>query len=158
MKTPALFTMPWDTVVFLTITTVGFGFTVQGLRNPQSTPLAPLAIQEYASPAVAERANQPLDFGCLDSSGFKRFTVDEGAVRIKGRLCQLSQKTLQGIEGIRVRNLTNGSEGTVFLHNRDNTFVSDTIALSSGRNEVQVEWRESRARDFQTYSAYVFEK
>jgi hypothetical protein len=140
--------MPWDMVVFLTITTAGFGVAVKRLAYPESFVAEP-AVRELAtksSPSasafpVKVGSNSVLDLGCLETiSRRDNRTMIERTVRVKGKLCQSKKKTF---ENIQVKNLTTGAEGTVFVRDVDTSFLTDALLLQSGKNIIQVRWKDS---------------
>lgn len=163
MKTPAFLSMPWDMVVFLTITTVGFGFSVQKLTSAEvsqdrSVAMA-MAADGFTAPSSLSGHGQTLDLGCVERKiGRDRANSVEGAIRIRGKFCHLTRKAMKGFDGVRVRNLTNGYEGTIFFHGADSGFTTDFVVLQSGKNLIQVEWKDSPTASLREYQAEVYEK
>jgi len=161
MKTPAYFTMPWDMVVFLTITSVGFGFSVQKLRQPkfnESFQITQTAGAE-ATGGVDAAGQITVDLGCLERKvSRERITSQDGAIRIKGRFCHMTSKAMRAFDGMRVRNTSNGSEGTIFFQGFDGSFVTDYVTLKSGKNIIEVEWREAQGATPKQYVAEVLNK
>ena len=132
--------MPWDMVVFFSITTVGFGYSVQRIMNPSYA--SPSAQTRSYETAPAESSHNMLDLGCVET---KLRSV-------------VSSEAMKDFASIRVKNVTTGVEGTVFFQGFDNAFVTDFLSLKRGRNFIHVEWRESRNSAPRTYVAEVLEK
>lgn len=165
MKRP-LTPVPWDMVVFLTITTTGFVFSVQKMRYPMSAvretaSLVNVAALEEEPTVVAPAVNesQMIDLGCLERKLARdHVSAPDKTVRLKGKFCHLSRRAMRAFDGMKVKNLTNGYEGTVFFHGTDSAFVSDELVLQSGKNLIQVEWRESHNSVARNYVTEVFQK
>jgi hypothetical protein len=164
MKLKSMMPMPWDMVVFLTITTVGFGFSVQKLHYSKANRILDSAVEDQQQPNEEEVVSsgpggQILDLGCLEQKlGRERVTGQEGSIRIKGKFCNLTKKEMRAFEGVKIKNMTNGYEGTIFFHGLDSSFVTDHMVLESGKNLIQVEWRESPKVDPKQYLTEVFIK
>lgn len=136
--------VPWDLAVFLTITTVGFGYSVKRLVNQDIRPsisLASAADMELVD-AHGSGGHASVDLGCLEQrlSG-QQITAEQSAIRLRGKFCMMSRHEMHKFEGVSVKNLTNGFEGTIFFHGSDATFVTDSVALKPGVNKIQLEWR-----------------
>lgn len=159
---PSRIYMPWDIFVFLTITSVGFGFSIRSLLHPEvaqvQTGSLRIVTAESAGENLSMTAAAVADLGCLEGSVLKRFTGIDGGVRIKGRLCSSSRKGWKNPEGIKVKNVTNGFEGTVFFREKDSSFTTDYLVLRAGRNAIQVEWEEPRTGKMQVAITEVFQK
>ena len=156
MKTPAFMSMPWDMVVFLTITTAGFGFSVQKLRSSEIQ-------NERAVASVVDAGQtgtgQTLDFGCVERKlGHDRVNSQDGAIRVRGKFCHLTRQAMKSFDTMRVRNLTNGYEGTIFFHGYENAFSTDYVVLQTGKNLIQVEWRDTPRSEIRESQAEVFQK
>jgi hypothetical protein len=162
MKSPAFLKMPWDMVVFLTITTVGFGIAVQNLTQTRLRGHADVTTTEGAFGSLdgLTVANATLvDLGCVERKiTHERVTANEGSIRLRGRFCHLTSQAMRAFAGVRVRNLTNGYEGTTFLHGFENSFVTDYVVLESGRNVIQLEWKDRPNSEARQYITEVFEK
>lgn len=148
--------MPWDMVVFFSITTVGFGYSVQRIMNPSYA--SPSAQTRSYETAPAESSHNTLDLGCVETKLRSVVSSEEGSVRLRGKFCNLSSEAMKDFASIRVKNVTTGVEGTVFFQGVDNAFVTDFLSLKRGRNFIHVEWRESRNSAPRTYVAEVLEK
>lgn len=161
MKIGPLAPMPWDMVVFLSITTVGFGYSVQRVMHPDRSPRLILAMRDKGE-AVADNSplpSQTLNLGCLEDRRERaRVTSQDGAIRLKGELCRLDRRRMRGFDGMTVRNLTTGSQGTIFFKGYGSAFVTDYLSLTSGRNVIQVEWKNDSRGSPQMLTAEVFEK
>lgn len=162
MRSPKLFSMPWDMVVFLSITGVGFGFSMQKLR---STPVgepdseSSKTIQSSIDPDSSRAELSLLDLGCVENKlNREKVTSHAGQVRLKGKFCSLNNRNMRNFGGVRVRNLTTGREGTIFLRGHDTVFVTDSLGLEPGRNEIQVEWRSSPNAAPKELIAEVYDK
>ena len=161
MKVGPVSPMPWDMVVFLTITTAGFGFSVKKVMN--HTVAHPVAAEESSEASVevipGQSSSKTLDLGCLESRlRGERVTSQDGAIRLRGKICHMGRMEMKQFDGMTVKNLSNGYEGTIFLQGYDNSFVSDFVVLQSGKNEIQLEWRESKTAPPQALVTEVFEK
>jgi hypothetical protein len=154
MKFPSKLPMPWDMMVFLTITTVGFGFSVQQLQHSKINRILDTVSGENSPILISNAGGQVLDLGCLERKlSRERVTGQDSSIRIKGKFCRLSRKAMQVFEGVKIKNLTNGYEGTIFFQGLDSSFVTDHMVLETGKNLIQVEWRESpkvAAREYVT--------
>lgn len=150
--------IPWDMVVFLTITTAGFGLSVNKLFNGARLGL-PETERKLASTERKLRVPRVADLGCLERSlPRQQHESDVGTIRIRGQLCHLSSRRIRSVEGIVVRNLTNGFEGTVFLRGGDASFVTDFVILEPGRNEIEIQWRDTADHPARRILAEVFDK
>lgn len=147
--------MPWDMVVFLTLTTVGFGYSVQRVM---STSTASESSAESFALGFSGAARGTLELGCVDRKLRESVESELSAVRLKGTFCEMDAKALRRNGSVRVRNRTTGVEGTVIFRGSGASFVTDDLALRAGRNLIELEWRESRATAVRTYVAEVYEK
>jgi len=154
MKFGSLGPMPWDMVVFFSITTVGFGFSVKRIMNPSYEPAATRSYER----AVAQESSRTLDLGCVERKLRSAVTSEDGSVRLRGQLCNLTTSQMKEFGNLRVKNLSTGVEGTVFIQGNDNSFVTDFLKLQSGKNTIQLEWRESKSSAPRVYVAEVLEK
>ena len=151
-------------VVFLTITSVGVGFSVHRLVN--SPTKSAMAAREPAS-ATAAAATSPdpsavkqslVDLGCLERRlGGEKWTTSKTSVRLRGRFCNVSRRAMRGFKGVRITNLTNGFEGTTFLQGREPAFVTDDVKLQKGSNRIQIEWKDVADNSAKTWSAEIVE-
>ncbi|GEM_PF-6866223 len=152
-------------VVFLTITSVGFGFSVHRLVN--SPTQSALAAREPASAIAAAAAAAPdqtsvkqtlVDLGCLERRlGGEKWTTSKTSVRLRGRFCNVSRRAMRGFKGMRITNLTNGFEGTTFLQGREPAFVTDDVKLQKGRNLIRIEWKDVADNSAKTWNAEIIE-
>ena len=150
--------MPWDLVVFLTITSVGFGFSLQKVISPRASSFVTLG-DDTSPNAGGVVFNQTLDLGCIErKSNHERITAEEGSIRLRGQLCHLDKKQMRAFDGMRVKNLTTGSEGTIFFKGRESAFVTDYLVLTAGTNLIQVEWKETATSPARTLLTEVYEK
>jgi hypothetical protein len=149
MKLVPKMPIPWDMVVFLSITSVGFGFSVNRLMNNPSIAQSPsrevASVASTASASDVQSTNQHLvDLGCLERRlGGEKWSTSKDTIRLRGRFCNLSRRAMRVFQGVRVVNLTNGFKGTAFLQARDPAFVTDDVVLKKGKNLIQIEWRET---------------
>lgn len=148
-------------VVFVCITSVGFGFSIQKLiRRDFVAPVRGLA-------SVAEGADQMeptslrggvVDLGCLERHRPSETLESETpSMRFRGRFCHLDARTLRNSEGIRIRNLTNDFTGTIFFQGYDASFVTDAMALKPGRNLIQFEWKDATST-WKTFTSEVIQR
>ena len=161
MKLPGVLNMPWDLVVFLSITTVGFGFSVQKLHINHAVESVANASssREIASDSSPVITSSVLDLGCIESRvSHDKIVATEPSLRIKGRLCGLSRKQMQAFGGVRIKNLTTGTEGTIFMHGLEPMFVSDLLALNVGKNVIQLEWQDTQSSRPKQIISEVYER
>lgn len=157
--------IPWDMVVFLTITSVGFGFSVQRLVNNPSSAVG--ATRELASASSSSLATSTslstvkdtvVDLGCLERRlGGEKWTTAKNTVRMRGKFCNLSRRAMRNFQGMRILNVSTGFEGTTFLQGREPAFVTDDVVLRKGKNLIQIEWRETADNSPKTWTAEVYE-
>lgn len=152
--------LPWDMVVFLSITTIGLGVSFKRLAYPgKFAEASQVQSVEREIDLVKTDSLGVVDLGCLDrKAGNERLTFEGANIRFKGKFCNLTRTQLKVFDGIRVKNLSNGFEGTVFFQGSGAHFVSDFINLQRGKNVVQLQWKESKNAETETLLAEVFEK
>lgn len=153
--------LPWDMVVFLTITSVGLGVSFKRLAIPRGIDTqTTFEVSEDALPLTGGQASHGIvDLGCLDRrSGNERLNFDGDQIRFKGKFCNLTRYQMHFFDGMRVKNTANGLEGPVFFHGNGTEFVSDLIPLAVGKNSVQIEWREAKGKQPRVVTAEIFEK
>lgn len=152
--------LPWDMIVFLTITTTGLGVSFNRLAYPgKIVEAAEMQSLEMGLETLPPDALGVLDLGCLDrKSGKERLTFEGSSIRLKGKFCNLTRHQLRVFNGIRVKNSSTGSEGTVFFQGTGANFVSDFIKLQQGKNLVELQWKESKTAEVKTLVAEIFEK
>ena len=152
--------VPWDILVFVTITTVGFGFSVQRLmNNDEESASSNRGIASLAAESgEATRYQNILDLGCIERKTLReKLQRQEGKVRVKGKFCHLPSTGADDFQGISITNETTGKRGTVFFRGRDGKiFITDDIRLSSGKNVIKVEWRRSGDSPSREYYAEVY--
>jgi hypothetical protein len=163
MKSPKVFSMPWDMVVFLSITGVGFGLSMHRLgsfalsNQAQSRQISSLKSNEK-SDEVSD-VGRLLDLGCLEEKlNREKVSSALGSLRLKGKFCSVSSTAMRNFGGATVMNLTSGREATVFLRGTENSFVTDSLGLVPGKNEIVVEWRTTPTSPARKLVAEVFEK
>lgn len=126
-------------VVFLTITTAGFGVSVKRLAYPDVNLADNAPRIERGTSSIAPS----LDLGCLESLTRKMNRSTDGrTVRVKGKLCYSDNGRARYFENISVSNRTTGGESTVFFQNGDRSFVTDAMVLQPGKNVIEVRWKE----------------
>jgi hypothetical protein len=152
--------IPWDMVVFLTITTTGFGLSVKRVFAPPSQAVAIENARELTTQAASSAApSATAELGCLDKSlPTRRLLSDAGTIRLRGKICHLSRTAALSFDGVHVKNLSNGFEGTVFYQGKDASFVTDYVLLQPGKNQIEIEWRESRSGAARKILAEVVEQ
>jgi hypothetical protein len=154
---------PWDIAVFLTITIFGFVISVAKIINPEGRGILFAATERTLSsenePAVYSKFNSNiLDIGCLkENIKIDKKYVTQDFVRVKGKLCKLTAREYKNFDGIRIKNISNGYEGTVFYQGAGNGFVSDHIALQGGKNEIEIEWKDPRSLEYKKVRTDVFD-
>jgi hypothetical protein len=148
--------IPWDMVVFLTITSTGFGLSIQKVLT---VPKAASSQNREISAALSGARNESTtELGCLDRSlPNRKILSDAGTIRLKGRFCHLSRAASKAFGGVEVRNITNGYEGTVFFQGNDASFVTDYVLLQPGKNEIELAWKEKDPKVTRKILAEVIE-
>lgn len=150
--------VPWDMVVFLTITSVGFGFSVHRLVNNPATAVNSSREIAATTTSLADTKQHLVELGCLERRlGGEKFNTVKNTVRLRGRFCNISRRAMRSFQGMRVMNLSTGFEGTTFLQGREPAFVTDDVALQKGKNLIQIEWRESANNSAKTWTAEIYE-
>lgn len=159
MKHSPFGNLPWDMVVFLSITTAGLGVSFKRLAYPERFSAVSSESQTVErEPAANLSARFLVDLGCLDrKAGNERVTFEEKTIRFKGKFCNLSRREMRFFDGVNVKNLTNGSQGTVFFQGLDTSFISDAIGLQRGKNVIQIEWRVAKNGPTRTLITEVYE-
>ncbi len=145
MKVPLIAKMPWDMVVFLTITTVGFGVSVNKLSRTGNlrAVASQVEISENNSSQGSSRSGiLTMEMGCLErSAGLRNNDVTQGAVRLKGKFCDLPKlESKEALGTMKIKNLTTGQESMLFLSGND-AFVTDGMHLKNGKNIFTMEWK-----------------
>lgn len=149
--------IPWDMLVFLTITTTGFGFSVHRLAAVDKQMISTELSREVSS-LPNDVSHATTDLGCLETSlSTQRLKSEVGTIRLRGKFCHLSARAMRAFDGMQIKNLTNGYEGTVFFQGYDATFVSDYVVLVPGRNEIEIAWRERAGHPSRRVIAEVYE-
>lgn len=162
MRSPKVFSMPWDMVVFLSITGVGFGFSMQKLKpfevqEPQ--PNQSSVVRGSFEQDTSSQSGTLLDLGCVEQKlSREKVTSHLGQIRVKGRFCSLSTKAMRNFGGVSVKNLTTGKEGTIFLRGLESVFVTDALSLTTGRNEIRIEWKAEPDAAAKELIAEIYEK
>src|SRR5690606_32816397 len=105
-------------------------------------------VKPHLAPASADEASGVppvggsgvLDFGCLERQiPTRRLHSEREALRVRGRLCVTTDGTA-GLAGVRVANVTTGTEGTVFLQSSGQSFLTGEIVLERGENVLEIHW------------------
>lgn len=136
-------------VVFLTITTVGFGVSINKLSRTGN--LRAVASQVEISDNAANSSSRSgiltMEFGCIErSAGIRNNDVTQGAVRLKGKFCDLpKQESKEALSTMKIKNLTTGQESMLFLSGSD-AFVTDGMHLKTGKNVFTMEWQNNNAQ------------
>lgn len=145
MKVPLIAKMPWDLVVFLTITTVGFGLSVKKLANSgslRSVASVEMAPTETHTAAPSSRSGViTMEMGCLERSAGIRNDITQGAIRLKGKFCDLTKnESKEALGTVKIKNLTTGQDSMVFLSGND-AFITEGMPLKTGKNIFTLEWK-----------------
>lgn len=151
MKFGTIGPVPWDMVVFLTLTSLGFGYSVQKVMNPERE------IAGASTRADPTDISPTVDLGCLERRLKESLSADNGSVKLRGRFCAAPSAREDRVAGVRVKNLSTGMEGTVFFRPRDASFVTDLMPLRSGKNIIQIEWTAENGQRPRQYLAEVWE-
>lgn len=137
--------IPWDIFVFLSITSLGFVLSVFKIVQAEADSPKPVfeSTVNRTTSSLPKNHSTVLDLGCVSkTSTIAKVFSNQGAAQLKGKLCHLHGKKIKHLEGITIRNISNGYEGTVFFQGASNDFTSDFLVLQSGKNVIQVEWKE----------------
>ncbi len=149
--------VPWDILVFVAITGMGFTFSVQ--RYVQSHDLDKTPTRVLAAESSVHHSTPTVELGCLEKTLLTEKRNGEGRqTRLSGQFCHLSKSEMRSFGGLRVRNLTTGQESTIFFQGDDNTFLTDTLALAEGRNRIRLEWRESTGSPVRELTAEIISR
>lgn len=152
MKFLSKMPLPWDIVIFLTVSSIGFAFSVS-----QMTERKLAATSE--SREMHETIGGSLDLGCVDRlADSPRWTDSAENIRLKGKFCHLSRAAIRHVEIVGIRNTTNGSDGTAFLQPQGSGFFTDYIALVKGRNLIQIEWKDNAKAGARMVTAEIIER
>lgn len=132
-------------VVFLTITTVGFGLSIKRFAHPGSLrTVASVEMNEFqeTSSAATHAGIGSVEVGCLDrSGGIHGLESSLAAIRIKGRFCDLPKdESKAALSSVRIKNISTSQESMIFISGNDG-FVTDGMPLKSGKNVVTLEWK-----------------
>jgi hypothetical protein len=146
--------VPWDILVFVALTGIGFTFSVQ--KYVQSRDLAAASKHAFDEGAPSRTVGRALDLGCLE----KQFLTDhhrtfDRELRLSGQFCHLSQAEMQRFGGLRVRNLTTGEDGVIFFQGDGTKFSTGSLTLSEGENRIRLEWRDSATSPVRELSADI---
>ncbi|MBI4402657.1 MAG: hypothetical protein HY537_00760 [Deltaproteobacteria bacterium] len=161
---PPKFRMPWDLFVFLTITTAGFAYSIQSLLHPEKSNVGTPYFQVLTQVRATEfAANQPVsavaNLGCLEPNMVRRVTSADGTIRLKGRVCFVEGTgEVSHSQDIRVKNLANNFEGTVFFRPKDGSFTTDLVVLQSGKNHIEIGWKNPASGGIELARMEVFLK
>src|SRR5690554_3622398 len=114
--------VPWDILVFVALTGMGFAFSVQ--RYVQSHDLNSNSKRLLATQKHAVNPPPTVDLGCLEKALLTvRRHNTERELRLSGQFCHLSKADMRRFGGLTVKNLTTNRESTIFFHGDDNTFL-----------------------------------
>jgi hypothetical protein len=157
----------WDLMVFFGMTSLALGFSLNELKK---SGLENLGIDRELAAYTENLATEDdgggiyrevalLEVGCLDrKSGTDRVFLDGGKVRLRGSFCNLGRKEQGKVQGLKIRNLSSGIDGTVFFHGGTFSFTTDALALVQGKNAIQLEWTDSTTDETKSYLTEIFEK
>lgn len=141
--------MPWDMVVFLTITTVGFGVSINKLSHTGNlrAVASQVELSENNSHSSSRSGILTMEFGCIErSAGLRNNDVTQGAVRLKGKFCDLPKsESKEALGTMKIKNITTGQESMLFLSGND-AFVTDGMHLKTGKNVFTMEWKVQNAQ------------
>ena len=158
MKTHPKLPLPWDILVFLTVTTAGLGFTVKNSISSSPTDFSAKVNSISDSPAFAS-SGAVYDLGCIERRVKESITLSRGSLRLRGKFCDSRFSKREPAATLRLRNLTNGTEGTVFFQGDPQSFITDRVQLAPGKkNIIQIEWNTSGLPRSNVFVAEVFDK
>lgn len=163
MKFASVGKLPWDMVVFLTITTAGFGLSVKRLVYSDAQYRAIQLETSFRQPASAGIGRGTvLDFGCLETLTTKQNrSLTDRTVRLKGKLCYSATNNNSAdnrFDLLVVKNITTGVESTVFFRNNESAFLTDQLILQSGKNIIEIKWRDAVQGDDKMVVTEVYGK
>ena len=152
--------VPWDLMVFLSITMTGLGISVNRLSNLDRNSSVVMTQSDEPQSSTEGRSSQPVvDLGCLDRRPASTWlTSEHKTVRFKGRFCNLTRAEMKEFQSIRMKNLSSGDDGLVFMQGQTSQFVTDIMDLSPGKNLIQIEWQESSQSKPKMVMAEVYDK
>lgn len=120
----------------------GLGISVNHLSKTDKLAVQAIASDTNYSESTGGSATNVIDMGCLDRRpSSARFESPQKSVRFKGRFCNVTRAELKTFEGVWLKNLSSGEEGTVFLQGTNGSFTTDLVTLNAGKNVVQLEWK-----------------
>lgn len=141
--------LSWQILIILFSLAIGISFTLERYLNP--SPRGPasesLLGQDPSQPVVSEHP-EIIDLGCLDSKNAtpKALASTGSLVRIQAQVCQENASVPPELSEVKITNVSNGYEGTVFYHGEQSrSFTSDYMVLKSGKNKIQLQWRTKDA-------------
>ena len=145
--------IPWDMLVFLLMTTVGFAVAVHRISTQPTSEnriltelVAKSGVEEGAIGVQESDEETLLDLGCVGTHAtlHEKIPKNQGSIRVKGRFCSYPP-TARGLAAVQIVNASTGYKGTVILRGADNSFVSDYLVLRRGKNLIQLEWSDSKS-------------
>lgn len=168
MKPSSRNLIPWDVVVFIAVTAVGLVFSIQNIihvRDDYRKTEGAEYTMEGRNVGAGLKGGDTLDLGCVIEKElmYGGTVTGAGGICIKGRLCvfrSLASPESEGetFQSIKVRNLTNGDEGTIFFQGNQKHFTTDHLALETGKNVIAVEWRQGKKIHPSSLSIEVFSR
>jgi len=144
--------LPWDIIVLLTITMVGFGLSVKKVRSYvsivkettssyglTSNNISRNIATNYTSSRPADSTSFLVDLGCIDKKENVEVESLLETIRIKVGFCSNNSP----IKEISIFNETTSQSSSVVFLGPNNTFMSDYITLNKGRNKIRIGWMDS---------------
>lgn len=158
MKLLGLGKIPWDMAIFLSVTVAGFGLSVKKLAYPDRIGESSYSTNVERNLAqLSVEKDFILDLGCLERrAGLVKSLSDNDKIQLRGRFCDSNENLLTNSRNLKIRNLSTGLEGTLFL--RSDGFTSEELRLKPGKNILQVEWVEKSSGRLRLVRTEVFEK
>ena len=159
MKGTWLGSLPWDFIVFITVISLGLGFSIQTIYSNDRTDLKSASNSTDRNLADAESSKAPaadtIDLGCLESRAPQVIPSEVVHVRLKGKLCRTRIGRAKRPE-ISVTNATSGEVVTLFYSATG--FVTDVVELRRGSNRIELVWNDKPGEKARTYATEIYQK
>ena len=135
---------PIEVVIFSTVAAV-FAHSVYRLFSEadalELTALTKTAESELRAPASMTVSNASSELSLVNLGCQAEITQAATSlkVRVQGTVCTKAGDPLHKLSKVSVKNLTHGSEATVFIDPLTQGFVTDYISLQEGSNELKIQ-------------------
>lgn len=164
--------MPWDIIVFVSITTVGFGFAVKRMSSADNHASVSLeqAFNQNSYSSIEQRnaivkpnaqaVGEVFDLGCVDDkeSLRKRLRSLSTSIRMKGQFCGSANRHIDSTHGIGVTNISTDISGMVYLQSGGDKFITEPVTLRSGTNSIKVHWKSAKTKEEHNFVTEVYSR